>query len=945
MVGTRVVAVLGVSLLFAACPPPPVSHDAGDGGGSAVGGGQGGGGTAAHRVGGTVDGLDPTLGQLELALAAQRLTVTANGPFTFAGTLAEGDAYDVRVSAEPTHQACSVAAGTGTVTTTDVNDIKVTCALRSYPLGGAATGPAGITLTETVSTQSVVLDAGTFRFPTAVPYGSTYDVAFSTVPPGWDCTLDGGAGTVLGPVTDISLACSRQTFTLGGTVTGLDAGLLLVESATAQQLPVTTTPFSFAQPIPYGTNVSVSIATHPASTFCRASNGTGTLTAPKTDVAIDCRPGFTLSGTITGLTGSGLVLREGGTLQTLSPDAGTFDFPLVVPSGDPYAVTIAAQPTQQSCVVSNGTGTATGPVRNIGVECFRAYPDLIVNEVSSAPAPGTPIWLELYNGTPLPKNLADYQLRTGTLQLDAGPTGTSAVFALPDAGIAPGRYLVVSSKPFADLWDSAQLRFLSAGNFTFWFGDGGADFVELRAQGGASIDSIALGPSMTLSAQQWSGVHVNLPGATADHGKSVARRPGSADTNTAADFVLADYPTPGGPNDALGAIDADRDGLPDSAEVPGGRYAGLPLYDWGARTGRRDLFVEIDWVRPDAGSSLDLGIVPRREALQRVHDAFAPHDLELHFDVGDLYDPSPGIDPADFDLGGGNETQFACTITLSGTAGATSFYALKAQHSDLRRRVAFHHVIFGNSLADVACGGVGSTGRAEQDGNDVVVTLGNLGLRSTPASELNRLINWQASTLMHELGHNLGLRHGGFENRNYKPNYLSVMNYLYQLNGVAVVGITEGDRYYLNYGPAVFNLCSGAPIIASPASVTNGRFSPAFGLDFSNGSSAALDEASLDETKGLGRDGGAVDWSLDNLIQSNVSVNINAANDAPPVCPRGSTGADVLQDNDDWSMITPYFLRTPLGSQSLTPRPKALRGGAEAIGDHHTPAIETLRAQ
>src|SRR5439155_12618084 len=31
--------------------------------------------------------------------------------------------------------------------------------------------------------------------------------------------------------------------------------------------------------------------------------------------------------------------------------------------------------------------------------------------------------------------------------------------------------------------------------------------------------------------------------------------------------------------------------------------------------------------------------------------------------------------------------------------------------------------------------------------------------------------------IMHELGHNLNLRHGGFNNDNCKPNYLSVMNY------------------------------------------------------------------------------------------------------------------------------------------------------------------------
>ena len=37
---------------------------------------------------------------------------------------------------------------------------------------------------------------------------------------------------------------------------------------------------------------------------------------------------------------------------------------------------------------------------------------------------------------------------------------------------------------------------------------------------------------------------------------------------------------------------------------------------------------------------------------------------------------------------------------------------------------------------------------------------------------------------MHELGHNLGLHHGGSVDTNYKPNYNSIMNYRYQFPGV-----------------------------------------------------------------------------------------------------------------------------------------------------------------
>jgi hypothetical protein len=43
----------------------------------------------------------------------------------------------------------------------------------------------------------------------------------------------------------------------------------------------------------------------------------------------------------------------------------------------------------------------------------------------------------------------------------------------------------------------------------------------------------------------------------------------------------------------------------------------------------------------------------------------------------------------------------------------------------------------------------------------------------------------QSGTFMHELGHNLGLDHGGFEDVQNKPNYLSVMNYMFQNVGIA----------------------------------------------------------------------------------------------------------------------------------------------------------------
>jgi hypothetical protein len=65
------------------------------------------------------------------------------------------------------------------------------------------------------------------------------------------------------------------------------------------------------------------------------------------------------------------------------------------------------------------------------------------------------------------------------------------------------------------------------------------------------------------------------------------------------------------------------------------------------------------------------------------------------------------------------------------------------------------------------------SGLSEFFGNDLMVTM--WGYSPTGPSRA-----FEGGTVMHELGHNLGLDHGGGDPVNYKSNYLSVMNYRFQ---------------------------------------------------------------------------------------------------------------------------------------------------------------------
>jgi hypothetical protein len=454
------------------------------------------------------------------------------------------------------------------------------------------------------------------------------------------------------------------------------------------------------------------------------------------------------------------------------------------------------------------------------------------------------------------------------------------------------------------------------------------------------------------------GAGLTLPATPADFGKSLARAQ-APDSNAALDFSTCDYPTPAGLNDVCTSPDVDGDGLPDVAEVAGSTWNELPLFDWGARVAQRDVFVEVDWLLPTGfNGSFDPGVQPRREALERIEQVFRGRGIFVHFDTGALFDPGPGLNPASFDLGGGNQQPWSCTVTLNNVPGATSFYRLKATHADVRRRLSFHYALFANALGDVTCANSGSgvSGNAELPGNDFAIALGRAGLSVGSTNGLNQTINWQAATFMHELGHNLGLRHGGFEDANYKPNYLSIMNYYYQNDGLPVLGMNEGDRYFREY--VLYGTCSGAPGLNSALLLNRNRFAApsAFALDYSDGSSIALNEAVLVESTGFGRVGsGPIDFNWNTVIDPNpVTANLNALNTLPRVCPRIAGGNEVLLDHNDWAALTLPFTRGARGSATGTPlmlkrepversagEERPFFDGADFFGDHQPLAAET----
>ena len=165
-------------------------------------------------------------------------------------------------------------------------------------------------------------------------------------------------------------------YSIGGSVTGLTGTGLVLQNNAGDNLTVAKSgTFTFATKVNSGAAYAVTVMTQPSGQTCTVSNGSGTATANVTNVAVSCAASgsnVTIGGTVTGLSGTGLVLQDNGADNLTIKQNGAFTFVTALATGKPYAVTVLTQPTSpsQTCTVANGTGTtASANVTNVTVSC------------------------------------------------------------------------------------------------------------------------------------------------------------------------------------------------------------------------------------------------------------------------------------------------------------------------------------------------------------------------------------------------------------------------------------------------------------------------------------------------------------------------------------------------------------------------------------------------
>jgi hypothetical protein len=335
-------------------------------------------------------------------------------------------------------------------------------------------------------------------------------------------------------------------------------------------------------------------------------------------------------------------------------------------------------------------------------------------------------------------------------------------------------------------------------------------------------------------------------------------------------------------------------------------------------------------------------------ALQAVVDRFAAHGINLHLERGQALPHSHVLsfrllsDPLDQSkvMTDGCEGGSVSSGTAGAGLYAESFFDLKRKYFEPKESSAYHYTIFGHyAQCDTAehcaldghtgqcpttSGGcatakVGMTGIGAINGNNFIVSLGSAindqetGLGFDPkesapgGAPIGQFL--LGGTFMHELGHNLGLRHGGGASAtsdpntctppdcedectvpagpNFKPNLLSVMNYLYQTSGIESASAPGG------FVPANTRLDYSTQVLPT--------------VPVSDGIPGVLDELGLDETVPFGLTSGnsdffsytdaqctphfwpthaAVDWDGNGIIGDNSAAraDLNPAENSGGVC-------------------------------------------------------------
>ena len=390
------------------------------------------GGGPHYTIGGTIAGLSGS-GLVLLDNGGNNFTVSASATsFTFTTEIANGSAYSVTVSSQPSNpsQTCSVSSGSGAVTNANVTSVVVTC-IPDYTVGGTIAGLSGsglVLLDNGGNDLTGNANATSFTFTTEIANGGAYSVTVLSQPsnPSQTCTVSSGSGTVIGAnVTSVAVTCIPlpQGF----------VGFVATGSMTIGRELHTATLLNNGKVLITGGAIDVNITTGVTDTAELFDPATGTFTA--TGRMTTVREGQTAT-----LLNNGQVLIAGG-------DIGDCDTVCTLASAELYNA-------------ATGTFTATGNMNDSRTE----FTATLLNNGKVLIAGG-------FEGSPYLASAELYDPATGTFTATGsmtiarqGPTATllSNGMVLFAGGIEGGSPTLA----IAELYDPTTGIFSSTGSMT-----------------------------------------------------------------------------------------------------------------------------------------------------------------------------------------------------------------------------------------------------------------------------------------------------------------------------------------------------------------------------------------------------------------------------------------------------------------------------------------------